>query len=177
MEIFKYKNGRYTLYWTAVYIAIFLLLALLLMYLYEGGYVSAWFGSFIVALIALMLMSVPRKIVVTEESLQIRCLLDITEIKRSEISSARAVSRKDMRWKMPIFGSVGFFGYFGKFVDFKRFRLVEIYATEWGNFVEIKTIYEDTYYVSCHERERLLAMLQQENSSDEVGLTDESATN
>ena len=163
MEIFKYKNGRYTLYWTTVYIIVIVLLAAALMQLYEGGYVSAWFGSFIAALIALMLMSVPRKIVVTEQTLQIRCLLDITEIKRSEISSVRAVSRKDMGWKFPIFGSVGFFGYFGKFIDFRRFRLVEIYATEWGNFVEIKTIYEDTFYVSCHERERLIAILQSEN--------------
>ncbi len=161
MEIFKYKNGRYTLYWTIVYMFIFLLLALILMQLYEGGYVSAWFGSFIVALIALMLMSVPRSIVVTEQTLQIRCLLDITEIKLSDISSVSAISRKDMRTKFPIFGSVGFFGYFGKFIDLKRFRLVEIYATEWGNFIEIKTIYEDTYYVSCHERERLISLLQE----------------
>ena len=159
MEIFNYKNGRYTLYWTMVYIFIIVLLAAVLMQLYEGGYVSAWFGSFIVALVSLMLMSVPRKIVVTEQTLQIRCLLDITEIELSEIASVRPVSRKEMNWKFPIFGSVGFFGYFGKFIDFKRFRLVEIYATEWGNFIEIQTIYEDTYYVSCHERERLIALL------------------
>lgn len=161
MEIFKYKNGRYTLYWTAVYIIVIVLLAALLMQLYEGGYVSAWFGSFIAALVALMLMSVPRSIVVTEQTLQIRCLLDITEIRLSEISSIRTVSRKEMGWKFPIFGSVGFFGYFGHFIDFKRFRMVEIYATEWGNFVEIKTIYEDTYYVSCHERDRLISLLQE----------------
>lgn len=161
MEIFKYRNGRYTLYWTAVYIIVIVLLAALLMQLYEGGYVSAWFGSFIAALVALMLMSVPRSIVVTEQTLQIRCLLDITEIRLSEISSIRAVSRKEMGWKFPIFGSVGFFGYFGHFIDFKRFRMVEIYATEWGNFVEIKTIYEDTYYVSCHERDRLISLLQE----------------
>ena len=161
MEIFKYRNGRYTLYWTAVYIIVIVLLAALLMQLYEGGYVSAWFGSFIAALVALMLMSVPRSIVVTEQTLQIRCLLDITEIRLSEISSIRAVSRKEMGWKFPIFGSFGFFGSFGHFIDFKRFRMVEIYATEWGNFVEIKTIYEDTYYVSCHERDRLISLLQE----------------
>ena len=161
MEIFKYKNGRYTLYWTAVYIIVIVLLAALLMQLYEGGYVSAWFGSFIAALVALMVMSVPRSSVVTEQTLQIRCLLDITEIRLSEISSIRAVSRKEMGWKFPIFGSFGFFGYFGHFIDFKRFRMVEIYATEWGNFVEIKTIYEDTYYVSCHERDRLISLLQE----------------
>ena len=160
MEIFKFRNGRYTLYWTVVYIIIIVLLVAVLMQLYEGGYVSAWFGSFIVALVALMLMSVPRKIVITEQTLQIRCLLDITEISLSEISSVRAVSRKEMGWKIPIFGSVGFCGYFGHFVDFKRFRMVEIYATEWGNFVEIQTIYEDTYYVSCHERDRLIELLQ-----------------
>lgn len=161
MEIFKYKNGRYTLYWTAVYIAVIVLLVLILMQLYEGGYVSAWFSSFIVALIALMLMSVPRNIVITKQTMQIRCLLDITEISLADISSVRAVSRKEMGWMFPIFGSVGFFGYFGHFIDFRHFRMVEIYATEWGNFVEIQTIYEDTYYVSCHERERLIALLQE----------------
>ncbi len=164
MEIFKYKNGRYTLYWTAVYLIIIILLVALLMQLYEGGYVSAWFVSFIVALVALMLMSVPRKIVITEQTMQIRCLLDITEIALSEISSVRAVGRKEMGWKFPIFGSVGFFGYFGYYIDFRRFRLVEIYATEWGNFIEIQTIYEDTYYVSCNERDKLIALLQERST-------------
>ncbi len=165
METFKYKNGRYTLYWTAVYIVVIILLVVALMLLYEGGYVSAWFGSFIVALLALMLMSVPRKIVIAENSMQIRCLLDITEISLADIASVRAVSRKEMGWKFPLFGSVGFFGYFGHYLDFKKFRLVEIYATEWGNFVEIQTIYEDTYYVSCNERDKLITLLQERSKS------------
>jgi hypothetical protein len=167
MEVFKYKNGRYTLYWTAVYIVVIILLVAVLMQLYEGGYLSAWFASFIVALIALMLMSAPRKIVVTEQTMQIRCLLDITEIPISDIASIRAVSRKEMNWKFPIFGSVGFMGYFGKFIDFKRFHVVEIYATEWGNFVEIQTIYEETYYVSSHERDRLIALLQERRNANQ----------
>ena len=152
MSSYKYKTGRNTWYWTAVYIAVFILLLILMMHLYEGGYMSAWFASFIIALFALMSMSIPRRLVITEESLQIRCILDITEIPLHDIASVRAVSKREMRWKMPIFGCCGFFGFYGHFVDLKNMRHIEIYATEWRNFVEITTIYEDTYYVSCRSR-------------------------
>ncbi len=83
---YKYRFDRNTLYWTLVYWIVFALLGGGLFYLYEGGYLSAWFTSFIVALIALMALSIPRKIVVTDQSVQVRCLLDITEINRSEIA-------------------------------------------------------------------------------------------
>ena len=97
------------------------------MQLYEGGYVSAWFGSFIVALVALMLMSVPRKIVITEQTLQIRCLLDITEISLSEISSVRAVSRKEMGWKFPVFGSQAIFTAFKEKIFIESVNFVPDY--------------------------------------------------
>ncbi|MDE6877060.1 MAG: hypothetical protein K2P00_04475, partial [Alistipes sp.] len=73
---YKYRFDRNTLYWTLVYWIVFALLGGGLFYLYEGGYLSAWFTSFIVALIALMALSIPRKIVVTDQSVQVRCLLD-----------------------------------------------------------------------------------------------------
>ena len=53
-SVYKYRFSRTTLYWTVVYLAAFGLLGWLLYHLYEGGYLSAWFTSFIVALVALM---------------------------------------------------------------------------------------------------------------------------
>ena len=88
-KIYKYRFSRRTIYWTLIYLVVFGLLGGLLYHLYEGGYLSAWFTSFIVALIALMSLSIPRYIVVTDEKVEVRCLLDITEIKRGEIASVR----------------------------------------------------------------------------------------
>ena len=87
-KTYKYRFSRRAIYWTLVYLVVFVLLGWLLYHLYEGGYLSAWFTSFIVALIALMSLSIPRRIVVTDEKVEVRCLLDITEIRRDEIASA-----------------------------------------------------------------------------------------
>ena len=111
------------------------------------------------ALIALMALSIPRKIVVTDQSVQVRCLLDITEINRSEIAAVRKVGTAHMKWIVPVFGGFGFFGYYGHFIDLRRFERVRVYATEWRNFVEIVDIYEDKLYVSCSDADRLVAEL------------------
>ena len=65
-KTYKYRFSRRAIYWTLVYLVVFVLLGWLLYHLYEGGYLSAWFTSFIVALIALMSLSIPRRIVAYE---------------------------------------------------------------------------------------------------------------
>lgn len=156
---YKYRFDRHTIYWSLVYLVVFILLGVLLFYLYEGGYLSAWFTSFIVALVALMALSIPRRIVVTDEKVEVRCLLDITEIRRDEIASVRRVDTRHMKLFLPIFGGCGFFGYYGHFIDLRRLDRVRLYASEWRNFVEIKDIYEDRLYVSCADADRLVAEL------------------
>ena len=144
---YKYRFDHSTIYWTLIYIIVFVLLGGLLYHLYEGGYLSAWFTSFIVALVALMSLSIPRKIVVSDETVEVRCLLDITEVRRDEIASVRRVDPERMKWFLPIFGGCGFFGYYGHFIDLRRLDRVRLYASEWRNFVEITDIYEDRLYV------------------------------
>lgn len=158
-KTYKYRFSRRTLYWTLVYLGVFVLLGWLLYHLYEGGYLSAWFTSFIVALIALMSLSIPRRIVVTDEKVEVRCLLDITELRRDEIASVRRVDTKRMKWFIPVFGSCGFFGYYGHFLDLRRFERVRLYASQWRNFVEITDIYEERLYVSCADADDLVAEL------------------
>lgn len=158
-SIYKYRFSRRTIYVSVVYLIVFVLLGWLLFHLCEGGYLSAWFTSFILALIALMALSIPRKIVVMDDRVEIRCLLDITEIRRDEIASVRKVENRRMKWLIPIFGGYGFFGYYGHFLDLRRLDRVRIYASEWRNFVEITDIYEDRLYVSCAEADRLVAEL------------------
>ena len=155
-KTYKYRFSRRAIYWTLVYLVVFVLLGWLLYHLYEGGYLSAWF---IVALIALMSLSIPRRIVVTDEKVEVRCLLDITEIRRDEIASVRRVDPRRMKWFFPVFGGCGFFGYYGHFLDLRRFERVKLYASEWKNFVEITDIYEDRLYVSCSDAGRLVEEL------------------
>lgn len=185
-HIYKYRFGRSAYYGAAVYLALFGLLGWWLYHLYEGGYLSAWFTSFIGAIIALMALSIPRKIVVTEDRVEIRCLLDITEVRRDEIASVRRVEPRRMKWFIPIFGGYGFFGYYGHFLDLRRFDRVRLYASEWKNFIEITDIYEERLYVSCTDADRLVAELtppggnrpdeEEEEEEDEARMEQETAT-
>lgn len=155
-KIFTYRFDRRTLYWTGLYLMALALLGAALYLLYEGGYLSAWFTSFIVALVALMSLSIPRRIVLTGDKVSIRCLLDITELHYADLASVRRVERAELRWLLPLFGACGFFGYYGHFLDLRRFERIRIYASQWRDFVEIVDIYEERYYVSCHEADELV---------------------
>ena len=132
-RVFKYRFSRRTLYLSAFYILVLALIGLGLHSLYIGGYLSAWFVSLVVALFALMSLSIPRKIVVKKATVEILCLLDMTEIPRMEIASVQRVDPRQMRWVVPLFGGYGFFGYYGYYFDLKTFEKVVVYASEWKN--------------------------------------------
>lgn len=60
-----------------------------------------------------------------------------------------------------VFGASGFFGYYGKFFDIKEFDIVNIYASEWDNFVEITDIYDTRTYISCRESDNFINTIRQ----------------
>lgn len=158
---FAYRIPRRTLYWSLLYLTVCGALVAALVLLSKGGFLSAWFVSMIVALIALMALSIPRRIVVRPATVEILCLLDMTELPRPEIASVRRVGNRRMRWMFPLFGACGFFGFYGHFLDLRRFDRVRIYASEWRDFVEITDIYEQRWYVSCDRADELVALLRE----------------
>ena len=147
--VYKFRFDRRTLYLSAAYLVVYAALGVLLYMLYEGGYLSAWFTSFVAALAALMALSIPSKIVVTDDTVEIRCLCDFTELRRDEIATVEAIPNEEMKWHVPLLGGYGFFGYYGHYFDLRRFERVKIYASEWGNFVRITDIYDDSIIISC----------------------------
>ena len=158
---FSYKFNRRTKVHTTITLIFIAIIAFALYKLYIGGFFSAWFLSVMAALAALMILSIPRRIVLLNDRVEIQCIFDVTEFNIHEIASIRKVSTKDMRWVIRIFGAAGFFGYYGKFIDLKEFDIVTIYASEWDNFVEITDIYDSRTYVSCHEADNLINTIMQ----------------
>ena len=159
LTVYKFRFDRRTIYLSAAYVVVYAVLGVLLYMLYEGGYLSAWFTSFVAALTALMALSIPTRLVVTGDTVEIRCLCDFTELQRSEIASVEAVAADEMKWNIPLLGGYGFFGYYGHYLDLQRFERVKIYASEWRNFVRITDIYDESVIVSCRDAEALIAQL------------------
>lgn len=142
--------------------AVYIGLGVALYLLYEGGYFSAWFSTSIGALLILMALSIPRRLIVSDHLLEVRCLLDATELAREEIASVRKLETEELRFVLPLYGGCGFFGYYGHFLDLKHFERVKIYASEWRNMVEITTIYEEKLWLSCSEADELIELLTEE---------------
>lgn len=158
-KIYRFRFSRRVWILSFVYLTIFAVLAATLYLLCEGGYLSAWFSSCIVALLALMSLSIPRRIRIDDRRLRVDCLLDMTEVPLEEIASVRRVDRSQMKGIIPLFGGCGFFGYYGHYLDVIQVERVKLYASEWDNFVEIVDVYEQRLYLSCREADELVETL------------------
>ena len=173
MTEYKYTIDHKTKYLTMIHFLIFAGVAAALFIFAKGGYILAWFISLIVAIIALMTLSIPRKVILSEEGIDICCISDYTFIPYSEITSVRIVEHKELKFMIPIFASVGFFGYFGSFLNLKGMDFVKIYSSKWGEAIEITDVYEDKYYISCDNQsdlaERILKEVSLKPESDNNG--------
>ena len=161
MNEYKYITDSQTKYRTVLHFIAFAAVAIALLLLFDGGYILAWFISTVVAIFALMVLSIPRKLIVGETGIDICCISDYTYIPYSEIASVKAVDNKTMKWMLPIFAASGFFGYYGCYLDLKNMDFVKVYASKWSNFVEITDIYEDKYYISCDNESELIESVEQ----------------
>lgn len=158
---FKYHRDKRTrrLTWITTIVIVALSAAVLL--LMDDGYLRAWLIVIVVALLLLCVLSIPRYILVTEDALEIHCVVEMTHIPINDISSVRRVTRQDTGRLTLLLGSYGFFGYYGYYANLRRWETVKVYMTEWSNMVEIEDIYEEKYLVSCREADRLIESVMQ----------------
>ncbi len=158
-KTYKYRFSRRAIYWTLVYLVVFVLLGWLLYHLYEGGYLGLVHlvhrGA---SLIALMSLSIPPQ--------------DRGHRKRSSALPAghhRNPPRRDRLGSpgRPSADEMVLSGIRGLWVlrllrTFPRPQAVRTRETlRLGveNFVEITDIYEDRLYVSCSDADRLVEEL------------------
>lgn len=162
------RPNRHTVFWTVFYFLIMAALAAGTIVLYDGGYAIAWVTSFLVAMILLIVLAMPRKLRLYDDRLEIRCLLDITTIPLDDIATVRAVDARHMRRFMPLFGSCGFFGFYGLYLDLRTLHTAHIYASQWDSFIEIKDIYEERHYIACPAfRDEIIEALATERFAEE----------
>lgn len=150
VSTFKYgkmdrRARRLTAVW--LFVAVAILLAVTLLW-GEGGYITAWAVSFASAVMLLYIMSVPRKIIVGDTALEIRCTVEITRIKYSELRSVRRIPPEAMHGRWVMLGSYGLFGYYGYYIDWRNWEPIKLYCKQWDNFIEITDVWEQRYIIS-----------------------------
>ncbi len=159
-QIFKYTFGR-RIRWVSIGVLVLIVAVVFALYLlYDGGYISAWFLSITVAVIALCVLSIPRQIRIDEATIEIHCILELTEIELIDVASVERVERQQIKWLLPLVASFGLFGHYGIYFDFRTLDWVHVYATQWDNLVMITDKYEQQFLVSSDEPERLISTIE-----------------
>ncbi len=156
-KIFRYKLGRVSKRITWAVIVLILLLTAFFTYLFvnQGSYIPAWFVTIMLCVWALYVLSIPRSIRVTDEALEIHCVVELSQIRLEDLRSIRTVPNHGTGLWL-LLGSYGFFGYYGYYLDWRQWQFVKVYASAWENLVEIEDIYEQRYLVNCDDPEALI---------------------
>lgn len=160
-KIYNYRISKRIIYTTAIYALVFIGVAVVLALAFHGGYISAWFLSIIVALLALMALSTPRRIVVDEEGIEIQCIAKDITLEYDDIVAVQKVNSLKMSRCIPVLGALGFLGHYGRFFNLQTTDFVYIYASKWGSFVEITDADDNRYYIACEGSDELLSDIEE----------------
>lgn len=148
-----------------------------IVWLDAGSYLSAWSVSIVAAIVLLYILSIPRRITVDRSQIAIHCILELTTIPLKDLKTVRRISTRRMQYTLPLLGSYGFFGYYGYYFNLRRWETMKIYARRWSNFVEIESIYEEIYIVSCPDPDEFVkAVREMKRTSAETGGEDDRQT-
>ena len=160
-KIYNLSISKRIIYTTAIYALVFISIAVVLALVFHGGYISAWFLSMIIALLALMALSTPRRIVVDEEGIEVQCIAKDITLEYDEIVAVQRVDNLKMSRCIPLLGALGFLGHYGRFFNLQTTEFVYIYASEWGSFVEITDADDNRYYIACDNSDELLSDIEE----------------
>ena len=125
----------------------------------EGAYyLAAWTTMTAVVIVALCLLSVPYRVVLSEDKLELRALVESVYIPLHSVVDVEVVGSKGFGRKLPLWGVGGFWGYYGRWLDGRSWRIHRVCATRRSGCVAIHTTHH-RYLVSCNSPQLLRALL------------------
>lgn len=118
-----------------------------------ADYLAAWVTAIVVALVMLCLLSVPRRIILRDEELELRCLVETTYIPLRSVVDVEVLGR-GLKEKTMLLGVAGLGGYLGFWLDIRSWKIHRVYVTHRKKCVAIHTSHR-RYIVSCGAPELL----------------------
>lgn len=125
----------------------------------EGAYyIAVWATALCVALVTLLLLSKPTRIILDNDTLELRCVLDTTILPIDSIVDIVSLGDCGFDHKIPLCGSCGFLGYFGRYITLKGGHVYRVYATTRKHCVAIHTT-RRRYLISCRNADLLVSLV------------------
>lgn len=157
---FKYGGFDSRVWWISAACTLLTGGALAALWMTADGayYLAAWVSMACAVMVALCLLSVPRRIIVGEQEVELRCLVETTYIPLSSIADVEILEGNGLRKRIPLMGVYGFWGYYGRYIDLSTGKLHRVYATRRTRCVAIHTS-RRRYVISCGAPEMLRQMI------------------
>lgn len=149
-----------TRYITALFIVV---IAIVITYFFVssgGSYFPAWLTIVGGAIALLSALSIPRYVILSPQSVEIHCVMELVQIKLTEIERIKLLSPSDMKWCLPFLGIWGIFGYYGYYLNLRKMRTFRLYARKWTNFVLIEDRNDNRFIFSVENPTELIAELE-----------------
>lgn len=143
-------------------VAILLLFIAALTYFYTisgGSFLPAWLTILGLSVGLFVILSVPKYVIVSPQSVEIHCAMELTQIKLTNIERVKLISKKEMRYTIPIFGIMGFFGYFGYYINLRKMQIFKLYARKRANFVLIEDCCKKRHIFSIENPEEFIKLI------------------
>lgn len=121
-------------------------------------YLAVWVSAVCAALLGLFALSIPTRIILCDNVLELRCLVDTTYIAIESIADVKVVGREGFKNKVPLVGLYGLMGYLGHYIDLSNGHIHRLYTTSRRKAVAIHTS-KRRYLISCNAPELLVAAL------------------
>lgn len=155
---FKQKYDRRAVWISIIAFLVGMAVIMYIAFTSGGSYLPGWIGMVLVAMLALMSLSVPRYLLVTRDAIEIHCLVKFEQIHFNAIKSIKAVNKKHARWLWPIpmIGSFAVLGYYGYYIDLYNRKVVKLYAKAYNNLVIVEDIYEDIYILGVPDADKFI---------------------
>ncbi len=156
MERLRFKYSITNLLGMALYIAVAVGVGYLILLISLGDYIIAWYITMVSSMTILHILTIPRYILLSQNAIEIRCLLKVVTIDSSSIEKIEKVSPRELHFAIPLSLWFGFWGSVGLFFIPKKFKLARFYITESRYLLKIKTLSGRLYYISCRERDSII---------------------
>lgn len=138
MKKFRMKYSKFVIAMSILFLLLSLAVVLYFV-LYSGGsYLPAWILTLVIVVVLLSSLSIPRYVILSHTSVEVHCVMDLTIVGLNDIKEVKPLTKRDVKYCLPLGGISCFFGYYGYYLDIRRMRLLQLYARKWSNFVEIK---------------------------------------
>ncbi len=158
-SIYKFRRSNRSIYFTIAVLILGILGFLFLLTSSSGTYLSAWYLSLVIALLLTFILSFPRHIELSDNYIDIHCVLEVTSIAYDDIVRACKIRPYVVKYHFPIMGSYGFGGYFGYYFNIRQLKVVRFHATNLKSLIAIEDVYSDIYIISCEDRDVFLSEL------------------